>query len=217
VLANQPHKEAVGAVALSESGELVASGSNDGTVCVQPLDGAESPLVLPVEDWPNLMAFSLAGDRLAVVALKSLQMWNVDKASLVWKTGGAAGPIYELLFFENGLVLKGNPRDLYGFDVSTGRDQKVTAAQQDEWMRKAGYANRTWAWRGTYPAGEEHEKDRTHQHMAELLRIDTRESIAWLPLLLGGVHYFPNRPIWANRRGDSTWVFRLEDGDEDSC
>lgn len=217
VLANQPHEDAVGAVALSGNGELVASGSNDGTVCVQSLNGAELPLMLTVEDWPNLMAFSPAGNRLAVVALQSLQIWDVDEAALVWKTGKVAGPVYELLFFEDGLVLKGNRRELYGFDAATGSNQKVTTAQQDEWMRRVGYADRTWAWRGTYPSGEEPKEDEYHQHMAELFRIDTRESVAWLPLLLGGVHYFPNRPIWANRRGDSAWVFRLEDGDEGTC
>lgn len=211
LLERRAHGDLVGAVALSAPGDLAASGSNDGTVSVHSVGDSSPPLTLEIDDWPRHLAFSSHGDQLFIAGLSKVVMWGITDDVVLWEHD-RGGTSYSSLHLGDCVVLEGVGEVLRVLDAATGEQRDVDADHRKEWQRRQGYAGRTWALRGTMPAGPELE-EQNHQHMAELLRVDTGQAVGWLPVLLGGVTYHPSLPVWANRRGEAAWVFRLEGGE----
>jgi hypothetical protein len=125
---------------------------------------------------------------------------------------GAHHTQYSLCFADEGssLVVEGPGEGLSAWNSDSGASIPVTDAHRAAFDRSKNYVGHSWAWKGTGPVRDLGEEAGFQQQMAELLSLPTGRPVAWLPMLLGGVDYHPDRPIWLNKRSDQVWLFTLE-------
>lgn len=97
--------------ALSPNGELVVTGSRDGTVRIWKADGTTDPVIL--SDLGNLSGlwFSPESDRIAIFAEGTLQIWPIDGTAPLQVVSGYWGSVKTLRFTEKGCHVVVEPGD----------------------------------------------------------------------------------------------------------
>ena len=98
----QGHTDRVFYVAFSPNGELVASGSRDGTVRIWKADGTSNPVVIPLIGSIGGVWFSPDGGRLAIFSDGTLRVWPIDGAAPLQVVSGYMGSVATLRFTQTG-------------------------------------------------------------------------------------------------------------------
>lgn len=103
------HTDRVFEVALSPNGELVATGSRDGTARIWKTDGTSDPVILPHDGSIGGIWFSPDGERVATFTNGTLRVWPTDGSSPLQVVSGYMGHVKALRFTQTGCqVATGN-------------------------------------------------------------------------------------------------------------
>ncbi len=137
------HTDSVNAVSFSHDGALLASASDDASVCISRVENGESVAVLKrFRDWVNDVAFNPLDMRLAAVAQNGeLQVWQLEDtqhrispqqlfsrsarrgealSSVVWNTDGSQ------------LATGGTDRSITIWDAEFGQPRRQLVGHRDE-------------------------------------------------------------------------------------
>jgi WD40 repeat protein len=207
------HSEPVETLAFSPVENLLATGSQDGTVRLVELDARKEIGVLEghLGIWVENLLFSPDGRLLLTSAFQQIIVWQVATQELLFEYMQPEMFSYLTWFTADSryAVIEGRPEESIAWEVATGKSIPLQEFAQLAEYRRMMVQPRAYWWRGRAHADS---LSGTLDQPPELVlqRAATGEPVAWLPIPYGGILYHPLSEIWGVHRGGHLQIYALE-------